>query len=126
MRSGSSLLGHACARCTASCSRWGRHSSAHLLAEALEALYPGVKFGIGPPIENGFYYDIDLGPNKLSADDFGNLEAKMLELAKRENTYNRQEIAKADAIAYFKEKGDEYKLELLHLLELKRGFKFWA
>jgi threonyl-tRNA synthetase len=89
------------------------HSSAHLLAEALEALYPGTKFGIGPAIENGFYYDIDLGANKFSSDDFAKLEAKMLELAKQENVFSRQEISKADAIAYFTEKGDEYKLELL-------------
>jgi len=95
------------------------HSSAHLLAEALEALYPGVKFGIGPAIDSGFYYDIDLGEHKFSSDDFAKLENKMLELAKQENPYKREEISKADAIAYFTEKGDEYKLELLQ--DLKDG-----
>lgn len=89
------------------------HSSAHLLAEALEALYPGVKFGIGPAIDNGFYYDIDLGPHKFSSDDFAKLEAKMLELAKQDNAYIRKEVSKDEAISYFTEKGDEYKLELI-------------
>lgn len=93
------------------------HSSAHLMAEAIEALYPGVKFAIGPPIENGFYYDIDFGDHSFSADDFPKVEAKMKELAKQGNEYKRMEISKADAIAYFKEKGDEYKLELLEDLE---------
>jgi len=89
------------------------HSSAHLLAEALEALYPGVKFGIGPAIDNGFYYDIDLGDHKFSSDDFAKLEAKMLELARQENAYVRKEVSKAEALAYFTEKGDPYKLELI-------------
>lgn len=89
------------------------HSSAHLLAEALEALYPGVKFGIGPAIDNGFYYDIDLGDHKFSSDDFAKLEAKMLELAKQENAYIRKEVSKAEALAYFTQKGDQYKLELI-------------
>ena len=93
------------------------HSSAHLLAEALEALYPGTKFGIGPAIENGFYYDIDTGDKQLSSNDFAKIEQKILELAKQKNEYIRKEISKADAIAYFKEKGDEYKLELLEDLE---------
>jgi threonyl-tRNA synthetase len=93
------------------------HSSAHLMAEAIEALYPGVKFAIGPPIENGFYYDIDFGDQNISGDDFPKIEAKMKELAKQSNTYNRTEVSKADAIEYFKEKGDEYKLELLEDLE---------
>jgi threonyl-tRNA synthetase len=93
------------------------HSSAHLLAEALEALYPGVKFGIGPAIENGFYYDIDLGDHKFSSEDFAKLEAKMLELAKQEQVFKRQAISKAEAIQYFKEKNDPYKLELLEDLE---------
>lgn len=93
------------------------HSSAHLMAEALEALYPGVKFGIGPPIENGFYYDIDLGGQSLSSDDFGKIEKKMLELAQQKNAYTRKEVSKNDAIAYFREKGDEYKLDLLEDLE---------
>lgn len=89
------------------------HSSAHLMAEALEALYPGTKFGIGPAIENGFYYDIDLGDRVLSTEDFKKIEDKMLELARQKNDYERREVSKADAIAYFEEKGDEYKLELL-------------
>jgi threonyl-tRNA synthetase len=89
------------------------HSSAHLLAEALEVLYPGVKFGIGPAIDSGFYYDIDLGDHKFSSDDFAKLEAKMLELAKQENAYIRKEVSKAEALEYFTQKGDQYKLELI-------------
>ncbi|MFZ1332964.1 MAG: threonine--tRNA ligase, partial [Flavobacteriales bacterium] len=89
------------------------HSSAHLMAEALEALYPGTKFGIGPPIENGFYYDIDLGERTIGEGEFAAIEAKMKELAGKKLTFERKEISKADAIAYFKEKGDEYKLELI-------------
>ncbi len=92
------------------------HSSAHLMAEAIEALYPGTKFGIGPAIENGFYYDIDTGDKILSQDDFAKIEAKMLELARQKNEYKRMEISKADAIDYFAKKGDEYKLELLERL----------
>lgn len=93
------------------------HSTAHLMAEALEALYPGVKFGIGPAIEQGFYYDVDLRGRSLSINDLPAIEAKMLELAKQKNAYERREISKADAIAYFTEKGDEYKLELLQDLQ---------
>lgn len=93
------------------------HSSAHLMAEALEALYPGVKLGIGPAIENGFYYDIDLGDRSLSTDDLPAIEQKMKDLAREKNQYIRKEISKADAIAYFKEKQDPYKLELLEGLE---------
>ncbi len=93
------------------------HSSAHLMAEALEALYPGVKFGIGPPIDKGFYYDVDLGDRSLSVEDLPAIEAKMKELAKQKNPYIRKEISKEEAIAYFREKGDEYKLELLEELE---------
>ena len=89
------------------------HSSAHLMAEALEALYPGTKFGIGPPIENGFYYDIDLGDQTLGSDDFEKIETKMLELARQKNAFVRTPKTKAEALSYFKEKGDEYKLELL-------------
>ncbi|MEZ4916423.1 MAG: threonine--tRNA ligase [Chitinophagales bacterium] len=95
------------------------HSSAHLMAEALEEIYPGVKFGIGPPIENGFYYDIDLGDKSLSVEDLPKIENTMRKLAKNGSKYERKEVAKADAIAYFKEKGDEYKLELLE--DLKDG-----
>lgn len=93
------------------------HSSAHLMAEAIEALYPGVQFGIGPAIENGFYYDIDLGEKTLSQDDFGAIEKKMLELTKAKSAYERQEISKADAIDFFTKKGDKYKLDLLKDLE---------
>ncbi len=93
------------------------HSSAHLLAEALEALYPGVKFGIGPAIETGFYYDVDLGDHKFSQEDFKKVEDKMLELARTKEIFTRTPISKAEAIAYFEEKGDEYKLDLLKDLE---------
>ncbi|MCB9256558.1 MAG: threonine--tRNA ligase [Chitinophagales bacterium] len=90
------------------------HSSAHLMAEALEAIYPGVKLGIGPAIDNGFYYDIDLGEGRsLSLEDLPKIEAQMKKLAKNGSKYIRKDVSKADAIAYFKEKGDEYKLELL-------------
>ena len=95
------------------------HSSAHLLAEALEELYPGVKFGIGPPIENGFYYDVDLGDRTLSEHEFPAIEKKMLELARRKEVFERREVPKEEAIAYYREKGDEYKLELID--ELKVG-----
>ncbi|MEY2950038.1 MAG: threonine--tRNA ligase [Saprospiraceae bacterium] len=93
------------------------HSSAHLMAEALQELYPNVKFGIGPSIENGFYYDIDTGETSISIEDLKSIEDKMLELAREKNTYERKEIGKAEAISYFKEKDDPYKLELLEDLE---------
>jgi threonyl-tRNA synthetase len=93
------------------------HSSAHLMAEALEALYPGVKFGIGPAIDNGYYYDVDTGDISLTPADLPKIEEKMMELAKNKSLYQRQAVSKADAIAYFTEKGDEYKLELLEGLE---------
>lgn len=93
------------------------HSSAHLLAEALEALYPGVKFGIGPPVDNGFYYDIDLGGTTIGADDLAALEKKMKELAGQKNPYIRKEVSKAEALQYFGEKNDQYKLELIEELE---------
>lgn len=93
------------------------HSSAHLLAEALEALYPGVKFGTGPSIEKGFYYDVDLGGEAISQEDFPKIEAKMLELARQKNEYIRKPISKAEALEYFTRKGDEYKLELIDGLE---------
>lgn len=89
------------------------HSSAHLMAEALESLFPGVKFGIGPAIEQGFYYDVDLGGRQLTEADIRALEQKMAELAQRKASYVRKPVAKADAIAYFRQKGDPYKLELL-------------
>lgn len=93
------------------------HSSAHLMAEALESLYPGVKFGIGPALEQGFYYDVDLGDKTFSSTDFKKVEEKMLELARKKSEYIRTEMPKAEAIRYFTEKGDEYKLELLQDLE---------
>ena len=93
------------------------HSSAHLMAEALEAIYPGVKFGTGPATENGFYYDVDPGSHTISSDDFERIEAKMLELARQKNAYLRKPISQGEAIAFFQEKGDEYKLELIE----KRG-----
>ena len=93
------------------------HSSAHLLAEAIESLYPGTKFGIGPAIETGFYYDIDMGEKTLGQEDFKKIEEKVLELARQKNEYQRSTVSKADAIAYFTDKGDEYKLELLEGLE---------
>lgn len=93
------------------------HSSAHLMAEALEDLYPGVRLGIGPPIENGFYYDIDLGDKTISEDDLPKVEAKMKELAKTKSTFDRKDVPKADAIKYFTEKNDPYKLELIEGLE---------
>ncbi|WP_077920963.1 threonine--tRNA ligase [Spirosoma sp. 209] len=93
------------------------HSSAHLLAEALESLYPGVKFGIGPAVETGFYYDVDLNGQPFSQEDFKKVEDKMLELARQKQDYIRKPMSKADAIAYFEEKGDPYKLDLLEGLD---------
>ena len=95
------------------------HSSAHLMAEAIESLFENPKFGIGPAIDNGFYYDIDLGGHKLTEEDLARIEKKMAELAKQANSYIRKEVPKADAIAYFTEKNDPYKLELLQ--DLKDG-----
>ncbi len=93
------------------------HSSAHLMAEAVEAKFPGAKFWVGPAIDKGFYYDIDLGDNKLTEEDLAWLEKKMNELANQKNLFIRTEKSKADAISYFSEKGDEYKLDLLQNLE---------
>lgn len=93
------------------------HSSAHLMAEALEALYPGIRFGIGPPVENGFYYDVDPGDRTISTEDLAAIEEKMLELARQKNPYVRKEISKSEALAYFTEKADPYKIELLQELE---------
>ncbi|MCK5278055.1 MAG: threonine--tRNA ligase, partial [Cyclobacteriaceae bacterium] len=93
------------------------HSSAHLMAEALEALYPGIKFGIGPPVETGFYYDVDFGDQEFDSADLGKVEQKMTELARQKNDYIREEVSKKDAIDYFTGKDDEYKLELLEDLE---------
>jgi threonyl-tRNA synthetase len=92
------------------------HSSAHLMAEAVESLFPGVKFWVGPPVENGFYYDMDLGDRKITEEDLAQLEKKMNELAKKNNAYIRKEVPKAEAVKYFTDKGDEYKLDLLQNL----------
>ncbi|MGY6560657.1 MAG: threonine--tRNA ligase [Luteibaculaceae bacterium] len=93
------------------------HSSAHLMAEALEALYPGIKLAIGPPIENGFYYDIDFGSHSISDKDFPAIEQKMNELAKQKSEFIKMQVSKADAQAYFTEKNDPYKLELIQDLQ---------
>jgi threonyl-tRNA synthetase len=92
------------------------HSSAHLMAEALEQYFPGVKFGYGPPGEKGFYYDVDLGDRTISEEDLKKLEAKMAELAKKNEAFNRKDVSKADAIKYFTDKGDQYKLEIIDRL----------
>ncbi len=89
------------------------HSSAHLMAEAVEQLFPGVKFWVGPALDNGFYYDMDLGDKKITEEDLAAIEKRMNELAKANNAYTRTEKSKADALAYFTEKGDEYKLDLI-------------
>ncbi len=93
------------------------HSSAHLMAEALEALYPGVRFGVGPAVETGFYYDVDLGDRTISESDLKAIEDKMIELARTKETFERKEVSKAEALKYFTEKGDPYKVELIGDLE---------
>jgi len=93
------------------------HSSAHLMAEALEELYPGIKFGIGPTVETGFYYDVDFGDHNFSADDIPKVEARMKQLVKMKNHFDRTVVPKEEALNYFREKGDEYKVELLNDLE---------
>ena len=93
------------------------HSSAHLMAEALEALYPGVKFGVGPAVETGFYYDVDLGGRTISESDLKAIEDKMIELARSKETFERREVSKAEALDYFTRKGDKYKVELIDDLE---------
>ena len=93
------------------------HSSAHLMAEAIEALYPGVKFGVGPAVETGFYYDVDFAGQTISEADLTRIEEKMKELAKAGETFERSEVSKADAAAYFTKKGDPYKCELIEALE---------
>jgi len=93
------------------------HSSAHLMAEAIETLYPGTKFGIGPDVENGFYYDIDLGEQTISSNDFEKIEKKMLELARQKQEFVRKEIPKEKALDFYSKKGDEYKVDLLQDLE---------
>lgn len=93
------------------------HSSAHLMAAAIEELYPGTKFGIGPDVENGFYYDIDLGDKSISSNDFPEIEKKMLEIARRKEKYVRSEIPKQEALSFYAKKGDEYKVDLINDLE---------
>jgi threonyl-tRNA synthetase len=93
------------------------HSSAHLMAQAIEQLFPGTKFGIGPDIENGFYYDIDLGDHTLSSNDFEKIENKMLELAREKQEFVRKEVPKAEALEFYTQKGDEYKVDLLKDLQ---------
>ncbi len=93
------------------------HSSAHLMAEALEALYPGIKFGVGPAVETGFYYDVDFGGQQISDADLKKIEDKMLELAKTKETFEKIDVSKADALKYFQEKGDPYKCELIEGLQ---------
>ena len=93
------------------------HSSSHLMAEALEALYPGVKFGIGPAVENGFYYDVDLNGAQITDADLPKIEKKMLELAARKEEYKRIDVSKKDALKYFASKGDQYKVELINELQ---------
>lgn len=93
------------------------HSSAHILAEAVQSLYPGVKFGIGPAIENGFYYDMDFGDHTVSTEDLDKIEAKMYELARAKSGFNRREIPKNEAIAHYQKLGDPYKLDLLNDLQ---------
>src|SRR5690349_19753200 len=91
------------------------HSSAHLMAEAVESLFPGTKFWVGPAVDNGygFYYDMDLGDRKMTEEDLAVLEKKMNELAKKNSVYTRKEVPKPEAIQYFTQKGDEYKLDLI-------------
>ena len=93
------------------------HSSAHLMAEAIEQLYTGVKFGIGPSIENGFYYDVDFGENVITEEDLAKIEKRMMELASQKQAFERVDVSKAEAMAHFTEKGDEYKQELISELE---------
>jgi threonyl-tRNA synthetase len=93
------------------------HSSAHILAEAVQELYPEAKFGIGPPIENGFYYDIDFGEKSISQDDLEKIEQKFLEVARNKNSFERRDISKADALSFYKDNGNEYKVDLIEGLE---------
>ncbi|MEP2447066.1 MAG: threonine--tRNA ligase [Balneola sp.] len=93
------------------------HSSAHILAEAVQELYPEAKFGIGPPIETGFYYDIDFGEKNISQEDLGKIEQKFLEVARNKNSFERKDISKADALSFYKDNGNEYKVDLIEGLE---------
>jgi threonyl-tRNA synthetase len=93
------------------------HSSAHLMAEAIESMFPGVKFWVGPPVDNGFYYDVDMGDHTINEEDLRKLEVKMMELAKQNNAFVRKEVPKDEAVQYFNEKNDPYKLDLLQGLQ---------
>jgi threonyl-tRNA synthetase len=93
------------------------HSSAHILAEAVQELYPDAKFGIGPPIENGFYYDIDFGDSSINNEDLPGIEEKMIELARKKSKFERKEVSKKDALQYYEKKGNEYKIDLISQLE---------
>lgn len=93
------------------------HSSAHILAEAIQELYPEAKFGIGPPIESGFYYDIDFGDRSITQDDLAQIEKKFIELARNKNTFDRREITQQEALEFYKDKGNEYKVDLIEGLE---------
>ena len=93
------------------------HTSAHILAEAVQELYPDAKFGIGPPIESGFYYDIDFGEKNITQDDLSKIENKFLEVARNKNSFVRKDISKADALSFYKENGNEYKVDLIEGLE---------
>lgn len=90
------------------------HSSAHLMAEALESIYPEIKLAIGPPVENGFYYDVDFGKEEISNEDLTKIEQKMKELARQNNTYNRREVSKKEALAHYQKQGNEYKVEMIN------------
>ncbi|MEX2478807.1 MAG: threonine--tRNA ligase [Gracilimonas sp.] len=93
------------------------HSSAHLLAEAIQELYPDAKFGIGPPIESGFYYDIDFGDDQITQEDLEKIEQKFIEMARKKSEFERREISKDEALSFYKEKGNEYKVDLIQDLE---------
>ena len=93
------------------------HSSAHLMAEAIQFYYPDAKFTIGPPIENGFYYDVDFGDKTLTEGDLKKLEEKIIELARQKNFYERTEVSKVEALKFYENEGNEYKIELINELE---------
>ncbi|HBQ58184.1 MAG TPA: threonine--tRNA ligase, partial [Balneolaceae bacterium] len=93
------------------------HSSAHLLAEAIQDLYPKAKFAIGPPIESGFYYDIDFGDKQISQEDLPKIEKKIIEMARKKTEFERKEVSKDEALSFYEEKGNEYKVELIENLE---------
>src|SRR6056297_3807426 len=93
------------------------HSSAHLLAEAIQELYPEAKFGIGPPIESGFYYDIDFGDDQITQEDLEKIEKKFIEMARKKSEFERREVSKNEALSFYKERGNEYKVDLIEGLE---------